>query len=103
MLSYYSRNLIMKSKTINIPIYDVDLVVKVVKKLDCKAIVYIKGSNVYIELEKQSIDIDTLIHESVHIANRILYLCNVTSDFVNDEPQAYLTEYIFKELNRICL
>lgn len=93
----------MFSKTINIPIYDIDLVIKVVKELDCKAIVYIKGSNVYVDLEKKSIDIETLIHESVHIANRILYLCNVTADFVNDESQAYLTEYIFKELKKICL
>ena len=91
----------MKSKTVNIPIYDIDLVIKVVKELDCKAIVYIKGSNVYAELEKKSIDIETLVHESVHIANRVLYLCNVTPDFVNDESQAYLTEYIFKELRNV--
>lgn len=42
--------------------------------------------------------LDVIVHESVHIVNMIFNICGVQLDLENDETQAYLTQYIFKEL-----
>ena len=46
-------------------------------------------------------DLDsTLVHESVHLVYRIFEYIN--EEAPGEEIRAYLTEYIFKELKRIC-
>ena len=46
-------------------------------------------------------DLDsTLVHESVHLVYRIFEYIN--EETPGEECRAYLTEYIFKELKRIC-
>ena len=46
-------------------------------------------------------DLDTtLVHESVHLVYRIFEYIN--EETPGEEIRAYLTEYIFKELKRIC-
>lgn len=45
---------------------------------------------------KNAKDHEALAHESVHLANRVLYLAGVKPSFVNDEPLAYLVGCIFR-------
>lgn len=38
-----------------------------------------------------------VVHEAVHAANRVFHAIGHNPDLLNDEPQAYLTEYIFSQ------
>lgn len=44
----------------------------------------------------------TLAHEAVHAASFVFDSRGVQPDFNNDEPQAYLVEYIVDELVKYC-
>lgn len=44
--------------------------------------------------------IQTLVHESVHLANFIIDDCLIHSTPLNDEVLAYLTTYIFTKLRK---
>ena len=41
-----------------------------------------------------------IAHESVHVVNSIFKHCLIDLDLDNDEPQAYLTEWVFEEVEQ---
>jgi hypothetical protein len=101
----------MKSKIIKVPIYLSSILV--ISTLDYKdvneyygtnidenlyAAVVFKDKNDKIILAIQKKRLDIIAHEVVHIVNIIFKDCGVKLDLDNDEPQAYLTGYIFKEI-----
>lgn len=45
-------------------------------------------------------DESVIVHECVHAANRILNAVGVKADYLNDEAQTYLIDWIFKEVKK---
>jgi len=46
-------------------------------------------------------DVPTIVHECIHTANRIVNKIDYSIDPNNDEPYAYLVDYIFKKVYEI--
>jgi hypothetical protein len=101
----------MKSKIIKVPIYLSNILV--INTLDYKDVNAFYGTDIdeslysavvfedkkgKIVLAIQEKRLDIIAHEIVHIVNMIFKRCGVQLDLDNDEPQAYLTGYIFKEV-----
>lgn len=42
--------------------------------------------------------LSVITHEAVHVANRIFFNIGHTLEATNDEPQAYLTEWVFDQV-----
>lgn len=59
-----------------------------------------KKRTVFIVLNPNCDDfkLSVITHEAVHAANRILYNVGFILDPMNDEPQAYLTDWIFDQV-----
>lgn len=104
----------MKSKEVSIPIYfgkltmiltnEWEVVNKVYNtKIDDNlydAVVFeMKDNDEYIVAIKV-IKWSIIAHEVVHIVNAIFLKCGIELDRHNDEPQAYLTGWIFEEINK---
>ena len=99
----------MKEKEIKIPIYNDTLIIsqsdslkEVENKYDLTdtsgydAITFKMNGVIHVAFEgnpKTSI----IVHESVHITNYIFELSNIDPDLHNDEPQAYLLQWVFEE------
>lgn len=47
--------------------------------------------------------VGTMAHESVHACNTIFNSKGIVLDSMNDEPQAYFTEYVVKEIYKLYL
>jgi hypothetical protein len=104
----------MKSKTIDIPIYRAKLTIIfdydlsfVEKKYKTKSLkdfgaVTIKDDSKhrhYVVAFEYS-DGSIIAHEIVHIINYIFLDCGIELDRVNDENQAYLTGWLFDEIDK---
>ena len=96
----------MKQKTIAIPIYcgkltiilDTDLSY-VEKKYKTKSLKdEFKYRNYVVAFEYSSGSI--IAHEIVHIINYIYFDCGIELDRINDENQAYLTGWLFAEIDK---
>jgi hypothetical protein len=103
----------MKSKTINIPIYcgkltiiyDEDLL-SVQKKYktssleDFGAVTFKhkSGYRHYVVAFSDREHLSNIAHEIVHIKNYIFLDCAMELDRYNDEPEAYLTGWLFDEI-----
>lgn len=105
---------IMKIEKIKLPIYHGTLIVIKTKKMskvaakydlkncdDCDAITFVRSNKkgikkyfVAFENKKPSI----IAHETVHVVNYIYQHHCIELDRFNDEPQAYLTGFIFDEI-----
>lgn len=59
---------------------------------------YNEKSEIYVLFKPKWLDIDTLSHEITHIISNISVLKGIVLDPSNDEPLAYLTGYITKQL-----
>jgi hypothetical protein len=59
------------------------------------------SKNSYYVLLRSNTTLETIVHESIHIATNIHKCCQIGLDWDNDEVLAYLTEWIFKEINNV--
>ena len=50
--------------------------------------------------KENKVSIGTIAHESTHIANAIFTACGIIVDTDNDEPHAYLVEWVSEMVNR---
>jgi hypothetical protein len=57
-----------------------------------------KKDNIVLAIEEVNYAI--IAHEIVHIVNSIFKRAGIKLDLDNDEPQAYLTGYLMKEINK---
>lgn len=57
-----------------------------------------KNTDEYVIVITNIEDLSVLAHEVVHIVNAIFTSCGIELDKRNDEPQAYLTGWVFKEI-----
>ena len=104
----------MRSKKINIPIYGCTLTVildedlsYVEKKYKTKSLsdfgaVTFKDEDTYRHYIVGFTDashLSNIAHEVVHIKNQIYVDCAMELDRYNDEPEAYLTGWLFDEIN----
>ncbi len=108
----------MKSKQIKIPIYFGDLhivksnnIEKVNKKYKMEMgneydAVTLKalnknGSAMYLVVFRgKKICGSVIAHETTHLVNAIFEHCGIRLDITNDEPQAYLHGYLFKQIDK---
>lgn len=104
----------MRIKTIKIPIYQSNLTIVIDKDLSYVEKKYktkslknfgavtlkdeIKYRDYVVAFEYYSGSI--IAHEIVHIINYIYLDCGIELDRVNDENQAYLTGWLFDEINK---
>lgn len=102
----------MKSKTVDIPIYFGKLTIinttnfeKINKKYHTKinknlydAVVFKSNKNNEYIVVLKKIDWSVIAHEVVHLVNNIFIDTGIQLDRINDEPQAYLTGWIFTEI-----
>lgn len=61
------------------------------------------NSEYYAVFRNGKIDIQTVVHECVHIANYIFRHNGMDGSINDDECQAYLTSWIFKEIHKMLL
>lgn len=94
----------MKTK-FYIPIFDHYIHVIIEDELKYGASAYVSFSEenkaLYVVFDKSKITPSLIVHESVHLVNRIFLFKGIKLDSKNDETQAYLTEYIFDKLTKI--
>jgi len=104
----------MRLETINIPIYCAKLTMildendlkSVQKKYKTKslekygAVVFKHDSedNHYIAAFSDKDHLSNITHEVVHIKNQIYLDCGVELDRLNDEPEAYLSGWLFDQI-----
>lgn len=110
----------MKITTIELPIYNVDIVIiistewQVVKKkydLDmdaddlgtCAMTLMYPGdknnvSEIYLVLRPEYLDYNTILHELLHVVFCVCDLKSIKADVNNDEPLTYLQGYIGEKL-----
>lgn len=99
---------VIKRHRIYVPIYDhyVHLfLVDEIPKQDGSAYVltYEDSNAISVTFQENKLEPTIIVHEVVHIVNRIFAFKGVELDLNNDESQAYLTEYIFNEIHkRLC-
>ena len=94
----------MAKRKFYIPIYDHYIHVIVEDKLEeCSAYVSVSEESkvLYVVFDKSKITPSLIVHETVHLVNKIFEFKGIELDVKNDEPQAYLTEYIFNKLTKI--
>jgi hypothetical protein len=60
-----------------------------------------KGAGKYVMLLNKGATPDVVAHESLHIANFILFDRGIEGDFKNDEAQAYLLTWIVAQIEII--
>lgn len=104
----------MKQKTIDIPIYCCKLTIildkdlsYVEKKYKTKSLsnfgaVTLKDKNRYRHYVVGFTDanhLSNIAHEIVHLKNQIYVDCAMELDRYNDEPEAYLTGWLFDQIN----
>jgi hypothetical protein len=105
----------MKSKTIDIPIYNCDLTIIFTKDLNTVVKKYKLEGNwgefgaltfedkskfrSYVVAFTDANHLSNIAHEIVHIKNYIFLGINAKVDLHNDEPEAYLTGWLFDQIN----
>ena len=105
----------MKCKTIEVPIYGCDLTIiftkdlnEVVKKYKLKGDWGNYGALTFSDKPKfrnyvvaftDANHLSNIAHEIVHIKNHIYSDINSDIDLHNDEPEAYLTGWLFDQIN----
>lgn len=62
------------------------------------AVVFVVKGDIIAAFEEKYITNRVIVHEAVHIVNQVFKQCYVDLDLKNDETQAYLTDWIFNEL-----
>lgn len=96
----------LKKHRIYIPIFDHYIHLYLVDKIEeCSAYVDVSQENksLAVVFQETQIHPDLIVHEVVHLVNRIFHFKGVKLDAENDETQAYLTEYIFNEIyKKLC-
>lgn len=102
----------MKKKTIKIPIYQGKLIIiydknlsYFSKKYNTKDLKDYGAVTTRIEHGKYAVAFEynegsIIAHEIVHIVNYIFEDCGIHLDRINDEAQAYLTGWLFKEIEK---
>lgn len=101
----------MKKKKINIPIYCCKLTIILDKDLsyienkygteslsNCGAVTSDEEEKNYIVAFTDNKDLSLIAHEVVHIKNAIYRDCYMQLDVKNDEPEAYLTAWLFEQI-----
>ena len=101
-------------KTIKIPIYVGKLIITITDDIEKQAriagffdfkpslaFVYNIFDKVYVVLDRKAISNAIVAHETVHIVNKVFQYNGVQLDLENDEPQAYLTSYIFEQIEKV--
>lgn len=99
----------MKKAKINIPIYGTSVTIILIdnlKKIEktynltdiegTAAITFKRKYKYYIAFERAGPE--TIAHEVVHLVNFIFHDRGVNLDLINDEPQAYLTGWLFNKI-----
>lgn len=104
----------MKIKKIKIPIYRCTLTIildkdlsYVEKKYKTKSLedfgaVTLENKNHprhYVVAFTDATHLSNIVHEIVHIKNYIYLACAMNSDVINDEPEAYLSGWLFDQIN----
>jgi hypothetical protein len=107
----------MRLKKVQIPIYYGNLIIvvsddynAVAKKFNLKQEVNLYGAFSWANRDKKDIlnyyvcvdekvSNHLIAHEVVHLVNFIFLEKRIELDRINDEPQAYLTGWIFKQIN----
>jgi len=104
----------MRVSRIKIPIYFGKLVIIQTDdwKLLCKrfklnptidqheAFVLTQRDQIIVVFREGEICPSIIAHEAVHIVNEIFLSCSVQLDLNNDEPQAYLTGWVVKQIHK---
>lgn len=105
----------MVKNTIIVPIYNSIIEVITVKCItDVNELYSINAESnydsfVFIHLDKiimvlpTTYNLAVIVHEVVHIVNFIFKSCGVKLDIDNDEPQAYLTSWLFNEISELLI
>lgn len=111
----------MKTKKIKIPIYYGTLIIiisedypAVAKKYGLKMNTELYGAFTWTHLTKsghseyilcidQNISNHLIAHECVHLVNAVFSHTHIELDRQNDEPQAYLTAWFFKEIEKFLI
>ena len=104
----------MKQKTIDIPIYECSLTIIIDKNFDYAlkkynltgnydnygALTFGNNSNHkhYVVVFTDANHLSTIVHEIVHIKNHIFIDIGATLDLDNDEPEAYLSGWLFDQI-----
>jgi len=57
--------------------------------------------NIYVGFLLQEFKLKYIVHEVIHVVNRIFKRSSVKLNIKNDETQAYLTSWLFEEINKI--
>lgn len=96
----------IRKKIIRVPIYQAKVTVLLVDSLkeiedryqlkdtECvAAMVFRRKYNYFVAFER--LDPGIIAHEVTHLVNHIFYDRGVELDLVNDEPQAYLTGWLY--------
>lgn len=81
--------------------YDVDL-----DAADTGAFVFteiIKGGHKFSIVLKPNASNGYIVHESVHLCSNIYDIHGIKPDIHNDEPQAYLTEWLYEQIEKVLL
>lgn len=106
----------MKKQTIKLPIYIGNLTFIRTKKTnklrkkfgdripknfkDYDAFVFWESNNEYYVVFRKNLKGHIISHEMVHLVNRIFYDHGIDLDILNDEPQAYLHSWLFKQTQK---
>ncbi len=101
----------MKKKNIHIPIYDCQLTMildkdlsRVEKKYNTdslkkfRAVTIRTSDSHYVVAFTTRKDFAVISHEVVHVKNHIFLDCGIEADCENDEPEAYLTDWLFTQI-----
>lgn len=93
----------LKKHRIYIPIFDHYIHLYLVDEItECDAYVDtdIDNRTICVVFQQSKLNYELIVHEVVHVLNRLFTFKGVKLDNENDETQAYLTEYIFKEITK---
>lgn len=105
----------MRKKNVRVPIYfgwfimiqldDLSLLCKKyglrpISNQSHEATAFRHNGNYVVAFQNKPIDYSNISHEVVHLVNYIFYDCGVLLDTENDEPQAYLTGWLFSEIEK---
>lgn len=107
----------MKSKSIKIPIYQAKVTIILADDLEEVSLKYKTKSlsnygaiamrnplffkHYILAFHKDSLSNHLIAHEIVHLVNYIFLDVGIELDLINDESQAYLTGYLFKEIDEV--
>jgi len=68
--------------------------------ISCVAFCFKRGKKFYVAIKPDQLKANIVVHETVHLVNFIFdYICHSPTTY-NDEPQAYLQEFIFTKIQK---